>query len=103
MSGNQVHLLIAHPLGLIVAVLVTLQNVVGALHDGLAVTLHAIGLGAEMPPDHVIDAGHFFEDAGSLFLERGKGHRNVWRILYSYHTTIRQEAKGNKRFFTSSD
>ena len=103
MCRDRFRLLVADALGLVAAVLVPLQEIVRTLHDGLAVALNAVGLGAEMTADHVIDAGHIFEDAGALFLEGGEGHNDDRCMLYSIYTILAQEFQENKPVSSFSD
>lgn len=68
--GDELQLVGADPLAVIFAVLMALQQMVGALGQGASGAAAPIGLLAKMAADHGIDTCHLLEDPGTLVLKR---------------------------------
>ncbi len=66
---NGLGLIGSDALAVVFAVLPPLQEEVGALGEGLACASDAKGLLADMAADHLVDASHFFENAGTFLLD----------------------------------
>jgi len=72
---NGLDLIGSDALAIVFAVFPSLQQEVRALRDGLASALDAKSLFADMAADHLVDASHFVENAGTFLLERRYSHR----------------------------
>ena len=66
---DELQLIGTDPLAVIPALFPPLQQVIGAVGEGLATALDLIGLLADMAADHTVDVRHLFEDAGPFLLE----------------------------------
>ena len=73
--GDLLDFRVAEALAEVAPILVALQEVVGALDNGLAVAFDFVALDADVATDHLVDGGHFFEDLGPLLLEGRDNHR----------------------------
>ncbi len=79
--GDKLQFLGTDALAVVLATLVALQQVVGALGEEASRALSAVGLLAEMAADHAIDAGHLLKDLSPFLLER-----RCYHIMYMYYT-----------------
>ena len=68
--GDERQFFRADALAVVFAVLVALQQVIGAVGENACGAFALIGLLAEMATDHGIDTGHLLEELSSLLLDR---------------------------------
>ena len=87
-------------LTIVFAVLAALENVVGALGDGLAIASDLKGLLADMAANHLIDVGHFLKDGIPFVLDGRSFH--IWLILVYviYNIMGKKMRKANKIAFS---
>lgn len=71
------------PLAVVLAVFPALEQVVGALGNGLALAPELVGLLAEVAANHLVDLGDLLQDASPFLLQGESDHRYIAYIEYN--------------------